>query len=146
MSPSPPERLAEQLERLFVLLVRRRGGPAEDEEQPLTATQRLALSLLGEGSPLRLGVLAARMGTTDATASRTVDALETAGLVRRQADPGDRRGVLVTATPRGLALLAERRRRLVRTLAQGLTGMSEADQGRLVSLLAELADLLEDRP
>lgn len=146
MTPSQAEFLAEQLERLFLALVRRRGGPAEDEEQPLTATQRLALALLGQGSPVRLGALAGRMGTTDATASRTVDALEAAGLARRQPDPDDRRGVLVTATAQGLALLAERRRRLVRILAQGLAGMSEADQGRLVALLGELADLLERRP
>jgi len=144
VSASQPARLAEQLERLFVLLVRRRGLPAEEEPQ-LTATQRLALLLLAGESPVRLGVLAGRMATTDATASRTVDALEAAGLVRREPDPCDRRGVLVAATPQGLALLAERRQRLVDALAHGLAGMPEEDQARLVSLLEELGELLDAR-
>lgn len=143
MSASQPERLAEQLERLFHLLVRRRGLPAEDEELRLTATQRLALLLLGDCSPVCLGVLADQMGTTDATASRTVDALEAVGLVRREPDPCDRRGVLVVATPKGLALIAERRQRLVSGLAQGLASMPEEDQARLVSLLVELNQLLD---
>jgi len=140
-----PQRLAVELERLFLALVRGPGLPPEDDEHRLTATQKLALILLSDRSPLRLGALAHEMGTTDATASRTVDALEAAGLVRREPDPGDRRCVLVAATPRGLALVAKRRQRLVSGLARGLAEMAEEDQARLVALLAQLNELLDAR-
>jgi DNA-binding MarR family transcriptional regulator len=136
-----PARLAVELERL-VTLVRRRGGPHDADDPPLAGSQRLALAAL-VGSPLRLRALAERIGTTDATASRTVDALAALGLVRREPDPDDGRGVLVVATPRAVELVAHRRTRLVETLEHGLAGMSHADRARLVSLLVELNDVLD---
>jgi DNA-binding MarR family transcriptional regulator len=99
--------------------------------------------VLVSGPPLRLGALAERIGTTDATASRTVDALVALDLARREPDPADGRGVLVVATPKALEFVAERRRRLVGILEQGLSGMSRGDRERLVSLLAELNDVLD---
>jgi DNA-binding MarR family transcriptional regulator len=140
---SEPERLAEQLERLVLLLVRPRGELQEADERPLSWTQRLALAIVVDESPLRLGALADRMGTTDATASRTVDALVAGGLLRREPDPSDRRGVLVVATREAARLLAERRRRLVDALALGLASMPEEHQALLVSLLDELSGVLE---
>ena len=143
VSGSEPARLAEQLERLVLLLIRQRGDLQEADERPLSWTQRLALALAVDESPPRLGALADRMGTTDATASRTVDSLAAIGLLRREPDPSDRRGVLVVATPEAKRLLAERRRRLVRALDDGLANMRGDDQDRLVSLLEELNELLE---
>ena len=145
MTEDLPRRLAAELERLFRALVRGPGLPPGDDEHRLTATQKLALILLADRSPLRLGALADEMETTDATASRTVDALEAAGLVKREPDPLDRRCVLVAATPEGRFLVAERRRRLVSGLARGLAEMAEEDQARLVALLAQLNELLDAR-
>ena len=65
------------------------------------------------------------------------------GLVRREPDPADGRGVLVVATPRAVEFVAERRTRLVGILEQGLSGMTHADRELLVSLLAELNDVLD---
>jgi DNA-binding MarR family transcriptional regulator len=142
MTRSDPARLAVELERL-ITLVRRRGGPGDAHEPALASTQRLALAIAVDRSPLRLRALAERIGPTDATASRTVDALEALGLVRREPDPADGRGVLVVATPKAVALVAERRVRLVRTLEQGLERMPRADRARLVALLSELNDVLD---
>jgi len=137
-----PALLAVELERL-ITLVRRRGGPHDADDPPLAGSQRLALSALVAGSPLRLRALAERIGTTDATASRTVDALVALDFVRREPDPADGRGVLVVATPKAVEFVAERRARLVGILEQGLSGMTRADRERLVSLLAELNDVLD---
>jgi len=139
-----PALLAVELERL-ITLVRRRGGPYDTDDPPLAGSQRLALSALVAGSPLRLRALAERIGTTDATASRTVDALVALDFVRREPDPADGRGVLVVATAKAVEFVAERRARLVGILEQGLSGMSRADRERLVSLLAELNDVLDPR-
>ncbi|WP_083768148.1 MULTISPECIES: MarR family transcriptional regulator [unclassified Nocardioides] len=89
MSGPEPARLAAHLERLVLLLVHPRGQFQEADERPLSWTQRLALAVAVDESPLRLGALAARMGTTDATASRTVDSLASIGLLRREPDDSD---------------------------------------------------------
>jgi DNA-binding MarR family transcriptional regulator len=142
---SEPTRLAQELERLALLLARQQGDLQPSDELPLSPTQRLALATAVGESPLRLGALAERMGTTDATASRTVDGLEALGLLHREPDPTDRRGVLVVATPKAVQFLAERRSRLVEVLASGLARMSEQDQARLVALLGGLNDVLDTR-
>ncbi|MBA2357338.1 MAG: MarR family transcriptional regulator [Actinobacteria bacterium] len=142
MSRTRAEPLAEQIERLFLLLLRQRAESSDAEQPALTATQRLALAILASGPPLRLGLLAESMATTNATASRTVDALERLGLATREADPLDRRGVVVTATQPAKRLVAERRRRLRRSVERGLGALSAEDQERLVGLLARLNDVL----
>ncbi|PWN04275.1 hypothetical protein DJ010_01075 [Nocardioides silvaticus] len=142
MSGPEPARLAEHLERLVLLLVHPRGQFQEADERPLSWTQRLALAIAVDESPLRIGALAARMGTTDATASRTVDSLASIGLLRREPDDSDGRGVLVLPTPEAVNLLVERRQRLVDALARGLSRMPEEDEARLVTLLSELNKVL----
>jgi DNA-binding MarR family transcriptional regulator len=143
---SEAARLAETLEQLLTLIVRRQGQLAELDPGALTPTQRMALTAVADRGALRLGTLADHVATTDATASRTVDALAAAGMVKRVADPHDRRGVLIAPTPRGRRLVAARRRRLVELMEQGLATMPETDQARLVDLLGELNELLGAAP
>lgn len=139
---SEAERLAREIERLFNLMVKRRPEEAEAEPQ-LPPTQRLALAVVVDEGPLRLGELADRMGTSDPTATRTVDALESIGLVERTPDPDDRRAVLVAATARGRKLLERRRRRIVKLLREPLAGLSKHEQRELVERLAALNRALE---
>ncbi|MFN2468046.1 MAG: MarR family transcriptional regulator [Gaiellaceae bacterium] len=143
MSGVRAQPLAEQIERLYVVLLRQRGQADGADQPALTATQRLAVAILASRPPLRLGTLAERMATTNATASRTVDTLQRLGLATREPDPSDGRGVLVSATPPARRLLAERRRRLLDTLERGLETMNAGDQDRLLALLARLNDVLE---
>ena len=145
MTRARAEPLAEQIERLFLLLIRQRGDAGDAEQPDLTATQRLAVAILASHPPLRLRALAELMATTNATASRTVDTLERLGLATREADPSDGRGVLVAGTAAGRRLLAERRRRLRHTVERGLGTMSADDQDRLLALLAGLNDVLDLR-
>ena len=62
-----------------------------DDGPAMTATQRIALIEIADAGPLRLNDLAARIGTSAPTASRTVDSLDDLGLVARETDPADRR-------------------------------------------------------
>ena len=84
---------------------------------------RLALMLLGTLShcgPSRLSALAERCGFDPSTVSRQVADLEKEGLLERTTDPGDRRAVLLKASPKGKRLLqrleAGRRQRMQRML------------------------------
>jgi DNA-binding MarR family transcriptional regulator len=71
--------------------------------------------------------------------SRLVDGLERDGLVRRERDPDDARGVLVRATAAGERTLRRGRRRRVDTLATGLRVLSDDD----LAAVARGAELIE---
>ena len=98
--------LAVELERLFTALVREGGRLGFTEQAQLSPMQRFALAAAVDRGPLRLGALAEAIGTTDATATRTVQSLEREGLVVRARDAADGRGVVIEATREGRALVA----------------------------------------
>jgi DNA-binding MarR family transcriptional regulator len=136
--------LAGAVESLYASLVRRARRDAPELEPALTPTQRLALTLAADLGPLRLGVLAQRLGTSDSAATRAVDALAAAGFVERIPDPEDGRAVLVGATPAGRARVAEIRERLERALQPAADALEPADRERLVELLGRLSGGLDD--
>ena len=108
------------------------------DDAPLTATQRLALSELADAGPMRLHELAARMATTPATASRSVDALVAAKLVERVADSADRRAVRIDVTRRGRGRIERRRAEAMQAFVPALAHMPERDRAELVRLIARL--------
>lgn len=63
------------------------------------------LGLLGMDGPLTPGQLAAMTGLTTGTVTGVLDRLERGGYVRRERDAVDRRKVLVTPVPEGVARL-----------------------------------------
>jgi DNA-binding MarR family transcriptional regulator len=136
------ERIAAQIERLFALLIREGGRLGKEDEPGLTLRQGFALAAIADEGPQRLGALADRLGTTDATASRTVDALLALGLVERSEDPVDRRAVRIAASPAGRKLVAQRRRHLTQLLERPLAGIAQAEQAHIATVLADLNSLL----
>lgn len=70
-------------------------GLASAEAAGLHATEWYALSLIDFHGALTSGELAGRTGLTTGATTRLIDRLEKAGFVRRQADPSDRRRVIV---------------------------------------------------
>ena len=144
-APSDARRVAEAFEGLMAALLKQKRGEPDSEPPTLSAFQALALARLADGGPARLGVLADALGTTDATASRTVDVLESRGLAERRPDPGDARGVLVAATREGAAEIGVRRRRLTRLAARALSDLSPDETRRVADALDELRALLDLR-
>ncbi|MFB7718023.1 MarR family winged helix-turn-helix transcriptional regulator [Nocardia sp. NPDC056100] len=61
----------------------------------LGATDLYALNILGLSGAMTPGELGTRTGLTTGPTTRLIDRLEAAGYVRRAADPGDRRKVIV---------------------------------------------------
>lgn len=61
----------------------------------LAGSDYQAVSILDLDGPLTSGQLARRLGLSTGATTRLIDRLEAAGHVRRVADPGDRRRVLV---------------------------------------------------
>jgi DNA-binding MarR family transcriptional regulator len=81
-----------------------------DETLAATGLDRRSYHLLSKlrrvGPPYRrsAGQLAEHMGLSSGAMTNRLDRMEAAGLIRRLADPHDRRGVLVEPTATGLAI------------------------------------------
>jgi DNA-binding MarR family transcriptional regulator len=65
----------------------------------LNLTDMRAMDVIGREGPVTAGRLAAATGLTSGAMTASLDRLERAGLARRVRDAGDRRRVLVEATP-----------------------------------------------
>lgn len=137
--------MADAVEGLVETLVRQRRAASDPEPGELSTFQAVVLSTLVDRGSMRLGTLAESLGTTDATASRTVDVLEAHGLAQRRPDPGDGRGVIVAASTEGKADVRRRRQRLERLAARALGDLSHDEARRVASALVELQTLLDRR-
>ena len=143
MKPQPDvERMAEGIISLWTALAREKSKVGEFPAAELTTPQALALRVTVREGPLRMGALAAALGVTVATASRTVDALAARGLVLREADPSDARAVRVVATERGRREHHVRRRRFRKALESLADELSEHERRQLVESLETLGRLL----
>ena len=135
--------VADAVEGLIAALVRQRRAGRDPEPGTLSTFQGLTLATLADHGPARLGTVADALGTTDATASRTIDALEARGLAERRPDPDDARCVIVVATDAGIAEIRARRKQLTALAARALRGLSEDEAQRVAASLAELRALLD---
>jgi DNA-binding MarR family transcriptional regulator len=133
-----PEALLDEIGELYAIVLRISRSISTDDA-PMTATQRLALIEVAAVGPLRLNALASRMDTTPATATRAIDFLEESGFVRREAAPGDRRGIHVVATAKGHRW-SDRRRAHLLAVIQKLPPGSTAQ--RMVADLHKLNEAL----
>jgi DNA-binding MarR family transcriptional regulator len=79
----------------------------------------------------------ALMLTSSGTTKR-LDRLEHAGLITRAPDPADRRGTLITLTPKGLELIDNVTEAHLDNERNLLAALSEAEQRRLADLLRKL--------
>jgi DNA-binding MarR family transcriptional regulator len=97
-----------------------------------------ALRRTGPPYQLTPGALLRATLVTSGTMTNRVDRLAAAGLVRREPDPQDRRGVLVTLTPAGRARVDAALDDLVKHEQTLLNGLSTADRTTLAGLLRVL--------
>jgi DNA-binding MarR family transcriptional regulator len=94
--------------------------------------------LVEAGEPLSLGECAKKMTCVRSNITQLMDRLEADGLVRRVADPEDRRAVRAAVTRLGAARQAAGAKEVARVqaaLARALTGM---DQGALQRALSAI--------
>lgn len=75
---------------------------------------------------------------SSAAMTNRLDRLENADLIKRQPNPNDRRGVLVTLTTKGLALMDEAYPAHISHEKKMLAALSEREQAELMLLLRKL--------
>lgn len=134
---------AESIHSAAIHLLRRLRR--EDDASGLTAPRLSALSVVVFGGPLSLGALAAAEQVRPPTMTRLVAALEADGLVVREPDPRDGRGVLVRATAAGRQLLEEGRTRRTSALVRQLAALDADELATLCDAAAILERLARER-
>jgi DNA-binding MarR family transcriptional regulator len=105
------------------------------------------LSDAGDGGRLRMHDLAERVLITRSNCTRLVDRMARHGLVRREADPRDRRGVVAVLTDDGRNML----RRAAQVHLRGVTEhwaahLSREDADRLERVFDDIAAALRRQP
>lgn len=150
MPPSRYDQLDELLTRIHV--ARQRPNWRRrllDGAGPVTSVSTLRVlraverhQLLGSGASV--GDVAEHLAVEHSTASRTVSAVVTAGLIAKSAAPEDQRRsvlVLTDAGQKALTTVTERRRDLV---AEAVADWPGADVDTLVTLLQKLTERVEE--
>ena len=115
----------------------------QDSGTGLSPSLSAALTTVELHGPLTPSGLAARERIQRPTVTRIVCRLEEAGLVTREADPGDRRSSLITVTAAGRDLLADARTRKDAFLAERLAALTPEDRATLERASVLLAGMLE---
>lgn len=118
-------RAANALHSLAIHVLRR--ARAADRESELTRERLSILSVLVYAGPRTIGALAAIEDVSAPAISRSVAALEAAGLTRRARTGDDARAVSVSATVKGRRLVEAGRRRRLAIVAGELAGLSRED-------------------
>ncbi|HEX2290664.1 MAG TPA: MarR family transcriptional regulator, partial [Pseudonocardiaceae bacterium] len=88
-------------DEFFAAIRRARGRAAREHGDELTLSQYNLLGALGEHSELPVGEVALAAGVAAPTATRMLDHLQRAGIVRRAHSTRDRRVVTVALTTQG---------------------------------------------
>ncbi|MCU1545224.1 MAG: MarR family transcriptional regulator [Homoserinimonas sp.] len=128
--------------RLTIMRLARRTR-AQRAESDLSEAQLSALFGLWKKGPMTLRDLSEHERVTPPSMSRTVNALETAGLIERAASLDDGRKVMIAVTPAGDDLVAATRRRRDAWFAQRIAGLTNEQRKVLAAasdVLRELAD------
>jgi len=145
-APSAPEPAAAQAlaSRLRLAMIRlgrqlRRQDPSE-----LTIAQHSALATVVCNGPLGVGQLAEAELLPSPAATRLADRLEEAGLVSRQVNPHDRRGVLLEATAKGRDVVTRREQVGNAWLAARLARLNESDRRAIERMVGVLEAMVRD--
>lgn len=115
--------------RHSIYLVRRLDADGE-----LSAAQLSTLKML-QGDGARVGEIARNLGVKVPSATEQIIKLERAGLVQREADPDDSRGVRVRLTGQGEAAVEVANGRRNTVMAAILGSLSESDRAALAAAL-----------
>jgi DNA-binding MarR family transcriptional regulator len=132
----------EPLSELFWAVARQLRGASQETLAPwdITPGHLRALRTLGHHGVMRLSELSDRLHIAPRSATEVVDALESRGLVRRSADPHDRRATLVGVTEHGADVMAAIRAARGNDAEQLFGRLSPADRADLARILTQLRE------
>lgn len=125
--------------RLFARAIDRRLKPLG-----LASGQLPVFFALAGGGASTQGRLAETAAIEQPTMAATLKRMEAAGLIRRTADPEDRRRTAVALTPEAEAKAARVREAVGAVNAAALSRLDPAERAQFLALLARVTEGLED--
>jgi DNA-binding MarR family transcriptional regulator len=133
--------LAARLRLVLNRLARRLRGQTPQDLSPSLTSALVTIELQG---PITLGQLARCERVTPPSVTRMAASLERLGLVRREADPADRRIARVSLTAEGRRTVQRTRTRKTAYLAKKLRKLDQSELAIMREALPVLERLLED--
>jgi len=124
--------------------VRRLRGRDTHRPGELSYAQFGLLFGLAQGGEMSASEVATCADVTPATATQMLDGLESHGLIERRRSDSDRRSVLVSLTPRGSELVAERRARYQGRWDAALAQFSAADLRTAAAVLERMRAMFDE--
>ncbi|WP_332775524.1 MarR family winged helix-turn-helix transcriptional regulator [Polaromonas sp.] len=112
----------------------------ETEAFDVTPVQFAILNALMDDPGEDQITLSGRVAFDPATSGSVIGRLEAKGLIRRQADPGDRRRKLLWVTPEGEKLALQMKRAVGRVQQRIVAPLDDAEREQLRFLLAKLVE------
>jgi DNA-binding MarR family transcriptional regulator len=109
--------------------------------QGFTPERLRTLATIQANGPISVTALAAMEKVRPATVSRMISSLEDDGFIKRREDKTDKRGVLVSTTPKGRQMYLRANRQYLKHLNEALATL-EPDQLELMRTLASLLEKL----
>jgi DNA-binding MarR family transcriptional regulator len=106
----------------------------------ITPAQLRALRVLDHHDTMRLSELSDHLHIAPRSATEVADALESAALIRRRPDPGDRRATLVELTEHGASVVDAINAARGTEAERVFDRLSEADRADLARILRTLRD------
>jgi len=130
------------LSEAFWAVARRLRERSQETLAPwdITPAHLRALRTLRRHGTMRLSELSDHLQIAPRSTTEVVDALEARNLVRRRADPGDRRATLVEVTEHGTDVLAAIRDTSGTEAGRVFGRLSPPDRAELARILALLRD------
>jgi len=132
----------ESLSEAFWAVARRLRETSQETLAPwdITPAHLRALRVLRRHGTMRLSGLSDHLRIAPRSATEVVDALESRDLVRRRADPADRRATLVEVTGHGADVLDAIRAARGPEAERVFGRLSQADRADLARILRKLRD------
>ena len=128
--------LGELIINLLPLLGRFMTQTLREQDGPSPERIRLLRQL--DRGPVRAGELAQNCLLSPATVSELAESLVREGRVHRDADPSDRRAVVLGLTPSGASELFRIQEAVTARIVQRLEHLTPAERSRLVAALTDL--------
>lgn len=104
----------------------------------ITAAQYIVFNSIAQGRGRTISDLCRVLGYDSGAMTRLLDRVEKKGLVRRVANPDDRRSYLLELTPESRAVFPQAKRRVEGVLKRLLTGFDEQQSAALRAALEKI--------
>jgi DNA-binding MarR family transcriptional regulator len=100
----------------------------------ITPERLSVLTIIAKSEPISIGGLADESNVRAATMSRMISAMDEDGLIQRQDDKNDGRGVLISLTRKGRRVFAQANKKSLQELEVSLSQLSKDEVKTLLDL------------